>query len=411
MTKNEKSTQFKKRRIIDRICNGFTYVFSSFGAIILVAIILYIFINGAPRLSWGLLTTDYAETTLTVRRDDSENFTLGSFNDPNIDGCYFSSVWGIGLEDAYSVSGDPIIKISYLDQKSPLFNVIDSSSKNYVELKVGTIIDKIVLTNENDDYLFALTKDGAEKMINEINKGTIVTDMITKTAGGGIRGSLIATFYLIILTLVIALVFGVGAAIYLNEYAPDNKITRALRYLIDLIGGIPSIIFGLLGMFVFIPMCNTMFSTNGGTIISGAFTLAVMLLPIIIKNIEEVLLVIPSSYRSASLALGASKTQTTFKVVLPNAIGGILTATLLSIGRIIGESAALMFAIGTTIRDDVAITKNGTSLAVHIWTLMQGDNPNFETSCAIAIVILAVVFTLNITIKIIATKLNKFGGK
>lgn len=142
---------------------------------------------------------------------------------------------------------------------------------------------------------------------------------------------------------------------------------------------------------------------------SGALTLTIMLLPTIIKTVQESLKVIPDGFRSASLALGASKTQTIFKVILPNSIGGILTAIVLSIGRIIGESASLIFALGTVIKDKISLIGNGTSLAVHIWVLMGGEKPNFEASCAIAIVILLIVLLLSLTIKILERKLNKYG--
>jgi phosphate transport system permease protein len=176
--------------------------------------------------------------------------------------------------------------------------------------------------------------------------------------------------------------------------------------MIDMTSGIPSIIFGLVGVIVFIPLTSGLFNANGGNLISGALTMTIILLPIIIRTTEEALKVIPKSYRYASLALGANETQTTFKVVLPNAISGILTATLLSVGRIIGESAALIYAIGTVIKDRIFITDKATTLAVHIWSLMSGENPNFELSSAISIIILVMVFTLSMLVKFIARKLN-----
>ncbi len=107
------------------------------------------------------------------------------------------------------------------------------------------------------------------------------------------------------------------------------------------------------------------------------------------------------------MALGASKVETVFKVVLPNAFSSILTAVLLSIGRIIGESAALIYAVGTVISDNVSINSKSTSLSVHIWSLMSGENPNFEVSSAIAIIILVIVFVLSILVKIVSKKINK----
>jgi phosphate transport system permease protein len=133
-------------------------------------------------------------------------------------------------------------------------------------------------------------------------------------------------------------------------------------------------------------------------------------MPVVIRTTEESLKVVPDDYRFASLALGASKTQTTFKVVLPNAIPGILTATLLAIGRIIGESAALVFAIGATIKDEISLTGQSTSLAVHIWAMMSDEPANIELSTTIALIILFIVLVLNITIKMISKNFMKRYG-
>ena len=162
---------------------------------------------------------------------------------------------------------------------------------------------------------------------------------------------------------------------------------------------------------IFIPFFNVVAHSNGGSILSGSLTLAVMLLPIVIKNTEEAINNIPKHYKDASLALGASQTQTTFKIILPNALPGILTATLLAIGRVIGESAALIFAVGTSIQDKITPNGSSTTLAVHIWYLMGGENPNYGTASAIAIVILIIVLVLNILVKLIGKKLNRFEVK
>ncbi|UKI48750.1 MAG: ABC transporter permease subunit [Clostridium sp.] len=148
----------------------------------------------------------------------------------------------------------------------------------------------------------------------------------------------------------------------------------------------------LIGVIIFISFVNKTTGSTGGSILSGALTLSIMLLPIIIRTTEEAIKTIPKSYKSASLALGASETQTTFKIILPNAIPGILTSTLLSIGRIIGESAALIFLrLVQQFRTMLKINQGSTSLAVHIWSVMSNENPNYEQACAISIIILFVV--------------------
>lgn len=397
----------KRRKVNDVTKNIFTYIFSSFGLIILISIMAYVFINGSKNLSWELLTSDYESVTYNVKREDEGNFNVGGYTYEVKENEYFSSNWGVALIDSTNAAGDKIIEISYIDEKSPLKNMQITGSNDYFSAKTGLSIEKVVIKKGNS-IDFALAKNGAEKMAKILDKGVVIQDMILQTKGGGIRGSIITTLLLIVTTLVISLPLGVGAAIYLNEYASKNKFTAFINQMVDLIGGVPSIIFGFFGMFIFIPMCNAMFGTNGTSIITGALTLSIMLLPTIIKTVEESLMVIPDNLRMASLSLGASKTQTIFKVILPNSLPGILTAVVLAIGRIIGESASLIFVLGTIIKDQVNINTNGTSLAVHIWVLMGGERPNFETSCAIAIVILIIVLLLNLIVKLVERKFVKY---
>ncbi len=398
----------KKRKMMDTVSKIVTYFFSSFGVLILISIMAYVFINGTKNLSWKLLTSDYQETTYNMKSKEG-NSSPAPFTYECKEEEYFSSQWGIALIDSTDVSGNPVVEISYIDENSSFYHLIDLSTSKEFQAEEGLYVDKIVLSNESGSSYYALSKHGAENMVAQLEKGTEIDDMILKKGGGGIRGSIIATVLLIFTTLVISLPLGIGCAIYLNEYAPKNKFIDFINASIDMIGGIPSIIFGFFGMFVFIPFCNSVFASNGGSILSGALTLSIMLLPTLIKTIQESLKTIPDDFRSASMALGASKTQTIFKVILPNAMQGILTAVVLSIGRIIGESASLIFALGTVIKDHISLSGNGTSLAVHIWVLMGGEKPNFATSCSIAIVILTIVLLLNILIKIMEGKLNKYG--
>ncbi|MDD3171618.1 MAG: phosphate ABC transporter permease PstA [Bacilli bacterium] len=395
------------RKVKDIFLNCLTYLCSSFGFIILIILIAFIFKNGIGLLDFDLLKDDYFETVYNVKIDDPENFRLGGFQDPKLADGYFSQKWGIVLVDDENNSHENIVVIAYISEQSPFNSVTNVSDESRVKLKAGYEISKISLTNAMNDYISALAKNGAEEMVTKLEEATIITDMIVTTGGGGIRGSLLTTFYLIGLTLMISLPLGISGAIYLNEYSKKNRFIGIIRAMIDMTSGIPSIIFGLVGAIIFIPAMNSLISSTGGSIASGALTLSIILLPIIIKTTEESLKVIPDSYRMASLALGASRTQTTFKVVLPNAFSGILTATLLSIGRIIGESAALIYAVGTAIKDTVVINEKSTSLAVHIWSLMSGENPNYELACAISIIILIVVALISLVIKIISKRASK----
>lgn len=397
----------KRRKLKDILAKTITYIFSSFGSLILISIMIYIFTNGCQNLSWQFLSSDYQEITYNIR-SESANLETNTYYYENQENEYFSSSWGIALIDSNDIAGNDVVEITHIDKNSPFNNMINIADSSSFQVSEKLYIEKIVLS-KNDNTYFALSKEGAENMILQLDKSNMIDDMILKKGGGGIRGSIVTTILLILTTLVISLPLGIGSAIYLSEYAPKNKFVNFINSSIEMIGGIPSIIFGFFGMFVFIPLCDTVFFTNGGSILSGSMTLAIMLLPTIIKTVQESLMFFPDSYRSASFALGASKTQTIFKLILPNSLSGILTATILSIGRIIGESASLIFALGTVIKDEISLTGNGTSLAVHIWVLMGGDKPNFASSCSIAIVILIIVLILNIIVKLMGRKLNKYG--
>lgn len=397
-----------KRKFKDLLLQIITYLFSSFGIIILSAIFVFIFIKGGSTLSFNMIKGNYYQEVYNVKY---ENKNMIDLEYKEIDNAFYSSRWGIALSDGTNNAGENVVYVSYIDASSPIKSMKNQSNNESIILQKGYIVTKIVLTDEEDNMIVTISKYKAEKMINQINKGVTIEDMQLTTSGGGIRGSLITTFILIGLTLIIALPIGIGGAIYLSEYAKNNKFTAIIRTMIDMSSGIPSVVFGLVGMVIFIPFMNSTIGSNGTSIAAGALTMAIMLLPIIIRTTEESIRAIPQSYRHASLALGASKTQTIFKVVIPNAIGGILTSTLLSIGRIIGESAALIYVMGTAIKDDVYINKNSTSLAVHMWSIMAGDNPNYAQASAIAIIILFIVLLLNILVKLIVKKFNKFEVK
>lgn len=394
---------FKKRKRKDGFLNAITYIFASFGLIILVSIIAFVFARGTSTLSWDFITGNYAEKVTNAYLVDSPN--LGNYINPQIEGTFFSSKWGVALKDGRTRSKESVVYIEYVDENSPLNNLNEMNSSEYVRLSADEYITKLMMEDIDGNLLIVLGKDGAETMASTFDTGIIITDLVYKIPGEGIRGSLISTFYLIIFSLLFALPLGIAAAIYLYEYAPRSRANRIMSTMIEMSSGIPSIIFGLAGAVIFIPLMNKIINSDGGSIMSGALTMTIILLPVIIKSTEESLKTIPDDYRLGSLALGASKTQTIFKIVIPNAIPGILTATLLSIGRIIGESAALIYAIGASIKDNIALNGRSATLAVHIWTVLKGETPNVEVASAISIIILAVVLILSITIKLISKKL------
>ena len=395
----------KSRKIKDILLNSLTYLFSSFGVLILVLIFVFIFSNGAKSISFDLLKGDYYSESYTLKYDKIND---QEFEYEQKDNEYFSNKWGVAFKDSTNLEGEDVVIISYVNNHSPLTNMVNMSNNQYISIEVNQQITKAILVGNNDTVVTVLSKDNAENVAKKFDKAISITNLSLETDGGGIRGSLVATFILILITLAIALPIGICAAIYLSVYAKKNRLTNILESMIDMTGGVPSIIFGLVGVIVFIPTLNSLIKSDGVSLMAGALTMSIMLLPVIIKTTKEAIDVIPKSLSQASLALGATQTQTTFKIILPNAISGILTSTLLCIGRIIGESAALIFVVGSQVSDSVSVNKGATTLAPHIWNLLGGENPNYELACSISIVILMMVLLLNIIVKIIGKKLNKF---
>jgi len=396
-----------KRKWKDGFLQGITYLASFFSIAALLMIIGFVFLNGFKLLNWDLITHNYVAVSHIADLKDGAEVGVYEATKTLGDDVYYSSKWGLGLRDDINIQGKTVVVVDYVHPDSPFVMLND---KGVGEADLSLSIDYEIIRIAFENTSSALSVYGSEAMIDILDSQDTFRELEYATTGGGIRGSIITTLYLIALTLVMALPIGIGSAIYLNEYAPNNRLTRLIRSLIETLTGIPSIIYGLMGLAVFVPLTIRLTDATGGNIISGAMTLSVILLPIVIRTTEESLKVVPDDYRYASLALGASKTQTTFKVILPNAFSGILTATILAIGRIIGESAALVFAIGTAIKDEVSLTDKSTSLAVHIWAMMTDEPANIELSTTIAIIILMIVLILNISVKFLSRKMTKRFG-
>lgn len=413
MTQEEKKQIKKKRKVIDNLYNSVTFASSFVGAISLVAIFVFVITKGYALVNLDIILGDYTapEYHLEVTAEEycyCEEPT-------NLDeGDVFSTKWGVAFGWDTDKEGRDIVVIKYLDENSPLLDATDIYGEDDdVWVREGLKFNRITIYN-GTTRVIQISKYGPEELVDVMEEDgyNIIEEIYLSGDGGGIRGSLLSTVYLIFLTLIFALPLGIFTAIYLNEYAKKGKITNYLRQLIEMLTGVPSIIFGLVGLAVIIPLTETI-KIGGESVFAGrnmlaaALTMAIVIVPTIIRSTEESLKVIPVDLRQASLALGANNTQTTFKVVLPNALPGILTATLLGIGRIIGESAALIFVLGTTISDRVSISEPATTLAVQIWTVMGGETANFELASAISIIILGVVLVLNLTVKYISHRLNK----
>ncbi len=212
---------------------------------------------------------------------------------------------------------------------------------------------------------------------------------------GGILPAIIGTFYLTIGAILFALPLGVFAAIYLTEYARQGRLVRLIRIGINNLAGVPSVVFGLFGLAVFVK-----FFGFGVSILSGALTLGIVILPTIIRASEEALLIVPQSFREASLALGATKWQTIRKIVLPNAISGILTGSILGIGRAAGETAPILFTAATfyIIRLPRSFFDEVQALPYHIYALMtEGTHPESQMPIAYgtALVLLFLVLSID----------------
>lgn len=212
----------------------------------------------------------------------------------------------------------------------------------------------------------------------------------------------INTLMLVVLALVMSIPFGIGSAIYLTEYAKKgNKFVSIIRVTTETLSGIPSIIYGLFGMLFFVTALKWQYS-----ILAGAATVAIMVLPTIMRTTEEALLVVPDSFREASLALGAGKIRTIFKIVLPSAMPGILSGVILAIGRMVGETAALLYTSGAVASVAKGVMSPGRTLAIHMYTI-SSEAFHTNQTFATAVVLLVIVFILNALASFVAKKLTK----
>lgn len=219
----------------------------------------------------------------------------------------------------------------------------------------------------------------------------------------GILPNIINTLYLIVVTLLIACPIGIGGAIYLNEYAKNKKFVEIISFTTEVLAGIPSIIYGLFGMLFFGNLLNFKFS-----ILTGAFTLAIMILPIITRNTQIALENVPKSYREAALGIGATKWYMIRTVLLPSAIPGVLTGVILSIGRIVAESAALLFTAGSGALLPQGVFdhlfSSGGTLTIQLY--LEMSKAHYEQAFVIALVLVIIVLGLNLLAKLITKKFD-----
>lgn len=217
--------------------------------------------------------------------------------------------------------------------------------------------------------------------------------------------ALINTLLIAVLTLLIAVPIGIGASIYLTEYARrDNPLVSIIRIATETLSGIPSIIYGLFGALFFVKYAHF-----GLSLLSGGITLSIMILPLIMRTTEEALLSVPDGYREGAFALGAGKLRTIFRIVLPSAIPGIFSGVILAIGRIIGESAALIFTAGTVAEVARSVFSSSRTLAVHMYAI-SGEGLYLNQTYATAVVLLGLVIGINILSGFVARRLGSEMG-
>lgn len=244
------------------------------------------------------------------------------------------------------------------------------------------------------------------KGLPSINWGFLTTVTSALKGTTGIAGNIVNTLYIVVLTLLIATPIGIGSAIYLNEYAKPGKIVRLIEFTTETLSGIPSIIFGLFGMVFFGTPLGL-----GYSILTGALTLTLMVLPLITRNTQEALKTVPDSYRSGAVGMGATKWYMIRTILLPSAMPGIITGVILAVGRIVGESAALLFTAGSGYLLPKAgaglfhkILESGGTLTIQLYLSMS--KAQYDVAFGIAVVLLCVVLAINFLTKFLAKKLD-----
>ena len=227
---------------------------------------------------------------------------------------------------------------------------------------------------------------------------TSVTSVLKGTKG--IAGNIVNTLIIILMTMVIATPIGIGSAIYLNEYAKPGKLVSIIEYATETLAGIPSIIFGLFGMMFFVEKLKL-----GYSLLAGSFTLILMILPLITRNTQEALKTVPASYRSGAIGLGSGKWHMIRTILIPSAMPGIITGVILAIGRIVGESAALLLTAGSAKLLPQTFeqllkkpTQSGGTLTIQMY-LSATSEGDFDTAFGIAVVLLVIVLLINIGTK------------
>jgi len=380
----------RKRRISDHFMTALIWLAAAGTAGILFIIVGFIFSNGWSLISAEFLTRD-ANDTLRIVHFESERVATTLLDDDLlvIDGA------GLTLE----LDENDGIRIYNVTNDSPSRHALDNADQAF-PVRRGQVLEGI-----NADRI-----DGNTSFteIASLFEGHSDFTLRVRQLGGGIFPMIVATVMLIFTTLIIATPISLLAAIYMVEYAKQGRIVNTIRFAIEILAGLPSVVHGLFGMLFFAGMLGL-----GRSILTGALTMTILLMPIMIRATEEALKTVPISYREASFGLGANKIQTIRKIILPSALPGITVGIILSIGRIVGESAALLFTLGTFARlpqspatGNLSIFEAGATMTLRAFIEVQ-EYGNIEMAAAIGIVILVIVFTLNMISKFVTKKFSK----
>ncbi|WOO38524.1 phosphate ABC transporter permease PstA [Anaerocolumna sp. AGMB13020] len=377
---------YKNRKMQDGILRGFIYLAAAVTVSILLIIVGFIVYKGAPGINIDFLTRSWDDKTTFV------NVALQAGKADTGKEGYIPSL-GITVKE-----GEKNLVIVNIDKSSPVKDALNLKNSLY-RLKKTDEITKIGSDN-TEDLSFA----DAVQLLKE-SEGTLRLKVVRP--GGGIIPMLVSTIYIILLSLVISGPIGIGAAIYLNEYAKPGRILNSIRFAIQNLAGIPSIIYGLFGMLLFVQVLKMQYS-----ILAGSLTLSILLLPTIISTTEEALKEIPRTYREGSYGLGATKLQTIARIILPGALPGILVAVILSIGRIVGESAALIFTAGTIAQIPEGLVggkASAATLTTKMYWLIK-ESGDLSAASSIAVILLILIVLLNVASKMITKVFLKKTG-
>ena len=380
----------QKRRMSDMLVTALIWISSAASAGILFMIVGFIFSNGWSLISSEFLIRDANDTVRFVHFESDVAATSHIEGD-------FLVIDQIGL--TFELDEDNGIRVNDITSHSPGRRAVDNADQIF-PIRRGQVLEGVNGFRVNAHTDFA-------ELAAEFD-GNTAFSLRVRQLGGGVFPMMVSTVMLIFTTLAIAAPIGILAAIYMVEYAKQGRIINTIRFAIEILSGLPSVVHGLFGMLFFTRMMGL-----GTSILSGALTMTILLLPIMIRATEEALKTVSISYREASFGLGANKIQTIRKVILPSALPGITVGIILSIGRIVGESAALLFTVGTFARlpmnpatGNLSIFETGATMTLRAFIEVQ-EFGNVEMASAIGIVILIIVFTLNLFSKLITKKFGK----